>query len=148
MTELLPHSFYTITKKYYDEKRRLHCEDGPAIVGDDIEAWYRHGKLHRKFNPALIDYRGKFWYQNGRSHRLDGPAKEWVDTSIPLAFWSDSSGVWSDSSGVWYISDHHLYFDEWIEKLETVVGPNHAMKMKLKWSEYAAKISPGRRIRE
>jgi hypothetical protein len=31
--------------RYYDSNHRLHREDGPAFIDDDIEFWFYHGRL-------------------------------------------------------------------------------------------------------
>jgi hypothetical protein len=84
----LPNGGYKITEEgttsYYDSERKLHREDGPALIGHTgIKKWYIHGVLHREDGPAEIDdrvglYGGRvyreMWYNNGKLHREDGPA--------------------------------------------------------------------------
>lgn len=67
--------------KLYDEKRKLHCSNGPALYADDGSAkeWYRHGIRHREDGPAVIKTNSKgehkqLWYNNGILSRIDGPA--------------------------------------------------------------------------
>ena len=73
-------------KRWYNEKREFHHEEGPAIeYYDGTKIWCFNGNLHRKGGPAWIDRSGtKLWYFNGQLHRDDGPAliraddtKEW-----------------------------------------------------------------------
>ena len=47
---------------------------------DRIEYWNEKRKLHRLDGPAVEwDYGTKEWYLNGQYHREDGPAIEWSD---------------------------------------------------------------------
>ena len=67
---------------WYNEKRQLHREDGPAVIHLGIsESWFRNGERHREDGPAIIwdngDY--EYWF-NGFLHREenDEPAVHWV----------------------------------------------------------------------
>lgn len=72
--------------RWYNERRILHREDGPAFISRDgtEEAWFYNGKLHRDDGPAFIYhllYRHEY-FKNGLRHRIHGPAivtheKEW-----------------------------------------------------------------------
>jgi len=43
------------TKRWYNENRELHREDGPAIEwADGSEEWYLNDKRHREDGPAII----------------------------------------------------------------------------------------------
>ena len=82
------------TVEYYNEKSQLHREDGPAVVGSDLEEWYINGKLHRENKPAYIDkiYGWEIWYKNGKPHRENGPAVvgfkgSGLDNSNKKAWW-------------------------------------------------------------
>ena len=47
-------------KHWYDDDRRHHRDDGPAIIGKyGYKAWINHGKLHRLDGPA-IEHRGTY----------------------------------------------------------------------------------------
>lgn len=62
--------------KFHYKNDVLHCEDGPAVIGDDgSKLYYRHGKFHRIGGPAVIYSGGheEYWV-HGEQHRLDGPA--------------------------------------------------------------------------
>lgn len=61
----------------FDDDGRLHCVDGPALVGPDREIWAIHGRLHRLDGPAWIDRVVKIeqWSVDGDIHRGDGPAR-------------------------------------------------------------------------
>jgi hypothetical protein len=50
------------TKRWYNDNRRFHRDDGPAV---EYQHEYTNGS--------------KEWYIDGRLHRLDGPAIEWND---------------------------------------------------------------------
>jgi hypothetical protein len=40
--------------RLYDEKNRLHAENGPAVTNPDGSwVWYHHGKIHRLDGPAV-----------------------------------------------------------------------------------------------
>lgn len=56
--------------------RKLHREDGPAIVYPDGSfKWFLNGLLHREDGPAVIHSGGSMeWYQNGKLHNPSGPA--------------------------------------------------------------------------
>jgi len=56
-------------EQYFDENRRYHRIDGPALVTDRSEYWMIHGRLHREDGPAKI-LKSKFrhiedYYLNG-----------------------------------------------------------------------------------
>ena len=65
------------TIRYFNENKKLHRDDGPAVIfklGE--EYWYKNGLLHRVDGPAitkLIPVGYKLYYQNGYLHREDGP---------------------------------------------------------------------------
>lgn len=108
--EELPNGGYKITTEdeinYYDEKGRLHNEDGPANIGyedgkESVIIWYKHGIIDRDDGPAqifpLLGIRE--WLKNGKLHREDGPAyendkwdkKEWFldGEHLPYYMWED-----------------------------------------------------------
>ena len=63
--------------RLYDDERRLHCDNGPAITnGKDTERWYQHGKFHRpqEDGPAIITPWHRKYFFHGQRHRTDGPA--------------------------------------------------------------------------
>ena len=63
---------------YYNEKNKLHREEGPAVeytTGNKF--WYKNGEFHREEGPAMEFASGtREWYKNGQCHREDGPAVE------------------------------------------------------------------------
>ena len=68
-------------KRWYNEQRKLHREDGPAVeLANGSKAWWLNDKLHREDGPAIEWASGDtFWYLNGKLHRTNGPACEWDD---------------------------------------------------------------------
>jgi len=62
---------YTGTIRYFDEKNKLHREDGPAVIyPDGYQKWYYNNKLHRFGGPAVIYPDGrKEWWLNGKKIR-------------------------------------------------------------------------------
>jgi len=64
------------SKEWYNAKRQLHREDGPAVIrSNGDKAWYINGQLHREGGPALEYANGtKMWFIHGKRHREDGPA--------------------------------------------------------------------------
>jgi hypothetical protein len=69
------------TIRWFDEKGRLHREDGPAIImKNGYQAWYKEGKYHRDGGPAIITKSGsKKWFKENNIHRGNGPAVEYYD---------------------------------------------------------------------
>ena len=69
------------TKKWFGSDKKLHREDGPAIIfKDNTRYWIINGKIHREDGPALINHQGtKYWYLNNNLHREDGPAIIWEE---------------------------------------------------------------------
>jgi hypothetical protein len=64
----------------YFLKGILHRNDGPAYISDNIQIWYKHGKVSRVDGPAYINRDGdKFWIYENQLHRLDGPAVELIN---------------------------------------------------------------------
>jgi len=63
-------------KAKYNLSKRLHCDDGPAIVWTNgIKEWYLDGLRHRNDGPAVEYANGiKEWWINGSRHRIGGPA--------------------------------------------------------------------------
>lgn len=47
---------------YLDNSHRYHRLDGPAIIYDYGEDWYRHNKLHRIGGPAIIRDNGRNYH--------------------------------------------------------------------------------------
>lgn len=66
-----------------NEKKHLHCKDGPAIVyKNGTQIWYFDDQLHRENGPAFESKTYKAWYKNGQRHREDGPAVVYPDGLI------------------------------------------------------------------
>lgn len=74
----------SVEYKIYDNKKRLHNRNTPAMIDyDGTKFWYKRGKLHRDDGPAVEYVSGlKWYYQNGIVHRSDGPALEWPEKNI------------------------------------------------------------------
>ncbi len=79
---------------YYYRDGEQHRDNGPAIVGPYILAWYKNGQKHREDDlPAVIraddlyDLGEREWWVNGeqyRAHgRLDGRQDYWPMTEKP-----------------------------------------------------------------
>lgn len=58
---------------WFDEDRRLHREDGPAVESPlGSKAWYRHGVEHREDGPAVEYHFGTMhWYLDGAKVRTE-----------------------------------------------------------------------------
>ena len=56
------------TTRWYNEKGKLHREDGPAVVWPNGDTyWYLNGTKHREDGPAFEYFDGhKAWYINGK----------------------------------------------------------------------------------
>ena len=69
------------TIRYYNDRNRLHREDGPAVeYADGSKSWFRNGQYHREDGPAVELANGeKRWYRKHMRHREDGPAIENAD---------------------------------------------------------------------
>lgn len=74
-------------RKEWLQYNKLHREDGPAVICELGEFWFRWGKFHRGKSkkcprypngdgPAVIYRKGSIeWWHNGKFHRDKGPAK-------------------------------------------------------------------------
>lgn len=72
--------------KYIGPNGKLHRDDGPAYIEDQLvtgtrrEWWYSNGNFHSDDGPAYryLNVQGKVefeeWRRNGRLHRIGGPA--------------------------------------------------------------------------
>lgn len=70
----------TDTGTYYrDSDGNFHRKSGPAVIRDDHEMWFDHGRLHRRHRPAIESPRYRAWYRQGRLHRKSGPAVIYSD---------------------------------------------------------------------
>jgi len=58
-------------QEYKNEQGELHNENGPAVIDDNYQAWYRNGKLHRTDGPAVIDGDIQVWYLDGKLQRIN-----------------------------------------------------------------------------
>jgi hypothetical protein len=53
-------------KRYFDQRGRFHCEEGPAIVyADGSASYYKHGLRHRLDGPACLWLKDKKWFIDG-----------------------------------------------------------------------------------
>lgn len=59
----------------YDDKNRIHSENGPAIYhpNGDVE-YYKYGIRHRENGPAIISATVKEWWVEGKRIKI-----EWGD---------------------------------------------------------------------
>jgi hypothetical protein len=65
---------YKGTKRWYNDKLKLHRENGPAVEHTDgTKIWYKNGLHHREDGPAVeygpnakIGATLKFWWINGK----------------------------------------------------------------------------------
>ena len=57
-------------KRWYNEQRKLHREDGPACEYlDGTKVWYLNGQRHREDGPAVEYNNGdKEWYLNDKKY--------------------------------------------------------------------------------
>ena len=52
--------------KSYDWGRKLHREDGPAVIADNGDKeWWINGKLHRLDGPAIITHKLQYYCIDG-----------------------------------------------------------------------------------
>lgn len=65
-------------RQWYNEKRKLHRTDGPAVIRTNGgQEWYQNGKLHRIDGPAVIRADGtQFWYQHDTN--ITREVTEWL----------------------------------------------------------------------
>ena len=49
---------------FFDKQLKCHRLNGPAIVDDGYEAWYKNGKLHRIGGPAYIGSMKEYWIED------------------------------------------------------------------------------------
>ncbi len=75
----------------YNNEKKLHHNNKPAIQSKKFEVWYKHGKIHRLNGPAYINRNCEIWYKDGKIHRLDGPAYK-VDN---LEYWYRDNKMYS-----------------------------------------------------
>lgn len=73
--------------KFFNDKKKIHREDGPAHITTLGLYWMKNDVLHREDGPASItnlSYRKvRRWYVKGILHRIDGPAVEYFDFDHP-----------------------------------------------------------------
>ena len=57
-------------KRWYNEQRKLHREDGPAVeLAKGSKAWWLNDKLHREDGPAIEWANGtNEWWLNGKQY--------------------------------------------------------------------------------
>jgi hypothetical protein len=61
----------------YYYRGRLHNESGPAVIyKSGRQEWWWHGYLHRHHGdlPTVVDCQSQFWHRWGKLHRESGPA--------------------------------------------------------------------------
>jgi len=69
------------TKRYFNDKGKLHRLDGPALeYSDGIKQWCIIDKHHRNIDPATEWLNGgKRWVFNNKYHRIGGPCSSYGD---------------------------------------------------------------------
>ena len=67
--------------RYYNSKKVLHREDGPAVIANEgMEIWYKNGVVHRETGPAIVTTFGQLsWVKDNKRHRENGPAIVYAD---------------------------------------------------------------------
>jgi hypothetical protein len=96
---------------WHNEKGQLHRVDGPAVVINGTEIWYKEGERHREGGlpsgefangskewfvegkrhrdgdlPAIVRRNGTmFWYKYGRRHRIGGQTVVVTGSVVPLS---------------------------------------------------------------
>ena len=111
---------------YYNNKKQLHREDGPAVeYADGEKHWYKNGKHHRENGPAVEHADGyKAWWRNGKFHREDGPAVEHADGSKA---WYKNGKLHRedgpaiehvDSTKLWYLDGERLSEEEFLKTMQ------------------------------
>lgn len=117
----------------------LNREDGPAIEGTLLNAYYRNGVIDREGGPALVwadggeaylrdgefDREdgpavitpgvGSFWYRDGQLHRENGPAVTTLDCSM----WFDHDRVHRDDGPAVEYANGRREF--WVDGVKRVV---------------------------
>jgi len=74
----------------YNDEKKLHCLNGPAIQTDCSKEYYENGMRHRQNGPAVLITKDNYiraeWWQNGVLHRENNkPAI--IDSDGSMEFW-------------------------------------------------------------
>jgi hypothetical protein len=56
---------------FEDKNKELHRLNGPAVISEKRQIWWKHGKRHRLDGPAIIDGDYQRWYINGEYFYLE-----------------------------------------------------------------------------
>jgi hypothetical protein len=85
-----------IITKYHNSTGLLHREDGPSVITNFSEEWWKNGKLHRHNGPAIFinksDYIRAEWWINGILHRENNkPAV--IDSEGNIEYWEDGQHI-------------------------------------------------------
>jgi hypothetical protein len=89
------------TKSWF-KNDKLHRENGPAKISEDIERYFIEGQLHRIGGPAVIDYENilkqkiiySVWYRHSKIHRLNAPARIFNENSYKAKeYWLFNSHI-------------------------------------------------------
>ena len=79
-----------VVTKIFDDSNRLHCDDGPAIITNNTEEWYKLGLKHRLDGYAVKIEQGEWirleWWQDGVLHR-DNNKPAVVDSNGIMEWW-------------------------------------------------------------
>jgi hypothetical protein len=118
----------------------FYSKDGAVIAecritreyGENVERWFRRGRLHREDGPAIICYNNgritsEYWYRNGKRHRDDGPASICYENGkIISEYWYHDGKLHRDDgpASIWY-KDGQITNEYWVynDALHRVNGP-------------------------
>ncbi len=110
---------------------RIHRNDGPAVIHDDVLGYYKHEVPHRVDGPAIqcFNSRSERWWMNGKLHRVDGPAV--IENDYCTQWWRDGElhriagpADISTDSRTWYVHGECHRIDS---------GPTHISTEVLEW---------------
>ena len=110
------------SERWYLDKK-LHREDGPAIVSKEHAVWYLHGKIHREDGPAVQGPNGvEMWFKHGKRHREGGFAVK--RECGAMEWWVDGNRHREDGPAIddfvvgfkaWYLNGEEMTENEWKE---------------------------------
>ena len=116
---------------------------GMFVDHNNIEIWFKDGKVHREDGPAYISNivrRAERWYKNGLLHREGGPAmtfsngsKEWFRYGVRTRE-DGPAAINADGSFSWYWKDNYCpSFDIWCEYAKFSLPEDELVFLKLKY---------------
>jgi hypothetical protein len=96
--------------------KSLHREDGPAMISENAQVWYKNGLVHRIDGPAIIeishDDTDKYWacyerwYYEDKLHRTTGPAEMLVNGGWN---WYENGKLHREDGPAYYYPDIKKY---------------------------------------